>query len=59
MIDPYALALPDTSKSYQQAWDLFVLQQLINAGVELDGLTVEIHAGPHYVNAIRSGLRST
>ncbi len=57
VIAPYELALGAMSARYRAAWGAFVVAQL--AEVEhLAGLTVEIHAGDVYIDALRGLLEA-
>lgn len=57
VIAPYELYLPKQSTRYRAAWGAFVAAQL--AGTEdLFALTVEIHAGDAYVDALRGPLEA-
>lgn len=55
LIAPYDMYLGDTSSAYRRAWGDFVTAQLAQR-MSLAGTTVEIHAGDHYVNAVRPAL---
>lgn len=56
LVEPYDMALADQDSSYRQRWGKRVLASLSERLV-LEGLTVEIHAGAAYVDAIEPGLR--
>ncbi len=53
---PYNETLNDMSSIEREAWGEKVLAQLHSELPDLDGYTVEIHAGGRYVDAIRPGL---
>jgi uncharacterized protein DUF6884/GIY-YIG catalytic domain-containing protein len=57
-LEPYECYLPDTSREYRRAWGRRVTEQLESALGSLTGLTLEIHAGSAYVEAIASNLRA-
>ncbi|NYJ37798.1 DUF6884 domain-containing protein [Nocardiopsis aegyptia] len=55
VIAPYDLYLGDRSPAFRRAWGSFVAAQLTEH-VSLPEATVEIHAGGHYVEALRGPL---
>jgi len=55
VIAPYDVYLGDMSAPYRHAWAEFVVAQLAGH-VRLPGATIEIHAGDHYVDALRPAL---
>lgn len=52
VIAPYDVYLGDQSAAYRRAWGEFVVEQL-HQHLDLRGTVVEIHAGDHYVDALR------
>ena len=57
-IERYDLALPDLSAFERRVWSRGVLDALAAEVPTLDGKTIEIHAGKHYVeNGLEKGLR--
>ena len=57
-IEPYNLALTDLIPDDRRAWSRRVLEDLKARFPVLRGMTVEIHAGGHYVkNGLENGLR--
>ena len=57
-IERYDLALPDLSAFERREWSLGVLDALAAEVPTLDGKTIEVHAGKHYVeNGLEKGLR--
>lgn len=57
-LEPYDLRLSTTSREYRRKWGARVVGTLREAMGSLDGLSVEVHAGSAYADAIREGLRS-
>jgi hypothetical protein len=55
VIAPYDLYLGDMPAAYRRAWGEFVVAQLA-AQMQLTGTRVEIHAGDHYVDALRPAM---
>lgn len=55
VLAPYDLYLGDTPASYRRAWGELVAAQLARR-IDLRGSVVEIHAGDHYVDAVRPPL---
>lgn len=58
VLEPYDLRLSATSREYRRVWGARVVGTLREALGSLDGLSVEVHAGSAYADAIREGLRS-
>ena len=56
VIEPYDRYLPDQPADYRRRWGEQVARQLRSHVGELQGLTIEIHAGDEYVTAIRQHL---
>ena len=52
VIAPYDVYLGDQSAAFRRAWGEFVVEQL-HQHLDLRGTVVEIHAGDHYVDALR------
>ena len=57
MLEPYDLQLSSTTKLYRRDWGIQVLEQLRFSVGSLAGISIEIHAGAAYADAIRQGLR--
>lgn len=57
-LEPYDLRLGATSRQYRREWGGRVVAALREALGSIDGLSIEIHAGSAYVDAIREDLRS-
>ncbi|PVG83756.1 hypothetical protein DDE18_05435 [Nocardioides gansuensis] len=57
-LEPYDLRLGATSQQYRREWGGRVVEALREALGSIDGLSIEVHAGSAYVDAIREGLRS-
>jgi len=55
VIAPYDVFLGDMSAAYRRAWAEFVVTQL-TGHVRLSGASIEIHAGDHYVAALRPAI---
>lgn len=55
VVAPYDVYLGDMPATYRRAWGAFVVEQL-RAHASLSGAVVEIHAGDHYVDALRATL---
>jgi len=55
VIAPYDVFLGDMPASYRRAWAAFVVAQLAGH-LELAGASIEIHAGDHYVDALRPAI---
>jgi hypothetical protein len=56
VIEPYELHLSTTPRSYRAGWGDRVVADLASTMGDLEGKTVEVHAGAGYVEAIRGGL---
>ena len=50
---PYERYLPDTPRSFREAWGRSVVERLELLGGSLAGRTIEVHAGRPYVDALR------
>jgi hypothetical protein len=57
-IEPYEMYLPQTTRSYRDAWAAQVTEQLEGRMGPLPQKVVEIHAGAAYVDALHSRLTS-
>ena len=55
VIAPYDVYLGDQPAAYRRAWGEFVVEQL-RQHLDLRGAVVEIHAGDHYVDALRPAV---
>ena len=55
-LEPYDLRLSKTSRDYRRAWGARVVEQLRAAVGPLVGMTIEVHAGSAYADAIRGSL---
>jgi hypothetical protein len=53
---PYERYLPDTPRSFRQAWGHWVTERLELVGGDLRGTTIEIHASDAYVQALRAPM---
>ena len=59
-IEPYDLSLASVSTTKRREWSLAVLYALVAQIPTLDGKTIEVHAGKHYVDfGLEKGLRDT
>lgn len=56
VLEPYDLRLSKTSRDYRRAWGARVVKQLGEAVGTVAGLTIEVHAGSAYADAIRGLL---
>lgn len=57
-LEPYNVYLPNTPRDYRLEWGAKVARQLQAAVGDLHEMTVEIHAGGPYVEAVREPLES-
>lgn len=55
LLEPYDVHLGDQSADYREAWGRWVVARLASE-LDISGVTVEIHAGAAYVDAIRGHL---
>lgn len=55
VIAPYDVYLGEMPTAYRRAWGEFVVEQL-RQYLDLRGAVVEIHAGDHYVDALRPAI---
>nr|WP_092613634.1 DUF6884 domain-containing protein [Raineyella antarctica] len=56
ILEPYDRQLSKTSRDYRLAWGRQVIVDLNRVAGDLQGRTIEIHAGSAYADAIRDGL---
>lgn len=57
-LSPYERYLPDTPPGYQAAWAKWVAARLEMLAGPVGGKIIEIHAGSHYLGAVRPELES-
>lgn len=57
-LEPYDMYLPEQPATYRREWALSVVRALIADLGDLDGRTVEIHAGSSYVDPLEPVLRA-
>lgn len=57
-IEPYELYLPATSASYRASWGIRTVDRLAELAGALQSITVEIHAGRPYLDAVAGPLKS-
>ena len=58
MIAPYELSLADLSAAERRAWSQRLLDDLTGKVSPLRGISIEIHAGKHYIEyGLENGLR--
>lgn len=58
VLEPYDMALKDQPRSYRTRWGQDVIQALEEQAGPLDGVTLEVHAGSAYADAIRSSAEA-
>lgn len=58
VLEPYELRLSNSSREYRREWGQKVVNQLAHASGPIEDLTIEVHAGSAYTDAIRDLLRA-